>query len=167
MARTGHHGHVTADPAAPGPRLLALVRHAKAEPGEDRSDHDRELTRRGRSAATDAGRWLARLMPAPELVWCSSAVRARQTWAAMSGSLRAGEVVTERALYLATGSDVVVKVGRAGLSSMVVVGHNPTMEEVLRALTGEHRGLRPGAVAVVDLDGDRLVELWEPDRNPR
>ena len=48
------------------------------------------------------------------------------------------EVVTERALYLATGSDVVVRVGRAGRSSMVVVGHNPRMVEVLRALTGEH-----------------------------
>lgn len=155
---------MTAAATAPTPRLLAVVRHAKAESGEDKADHDRELTGRGRSAATEAGRWLAERMPEPDLVWCSSATRARQTWSGMSGSIRAGEVVTERELYLAAAPDVVDRIGRAGVRSMVVVGHNPTMEQVLRALTGEHRGLRPGAVALVDLGEGRLVEVWEPAR---
>jgi phosphohistidine phosphatase SixA len=46
----------------------------------------------------------------------------------------------------------------------VVVGHNPTVEQVLAGLVGEGRGMRPGAVAVVDLDAGRLVEFWEPAR---
>lgn len=155
---------MTADATVPTSRLLAVVRHAKAESGEDKADHDRELTGRGRSAAAEAGRWLAERMPDPDLVWCSSATRARQTWSGMSASIRAGEVVTDRELYLAAAADVVDRIGRTGVRRMIVVGHNPTMEEALRALTGEHRGLRPGAVALVDLGDGHLVEVWEPAR---
>ena len=145
-------------------RLVALVRHAKAESGEGRDDHARELTGRGRRAAAEAGRWLAAHLPEPDLVWCSSAVRARQTWDAVSTSVSAGVVATERELYLASATEVVDRVRRADAATMVVVGHNPTIEEALTALTGERRDLAPGAVAVVDLDQGALVELWEPSR---
>jgi len=151
-------------PAGSASRRVALVRHAKAESGEGRDDHERELTGRGRRAAAEAGRWLAAHLPEPDLVWCSSAARARQTWDAVSASLGAGEVVTERDLYLASATDVVERVRGADVPAMVVVGHNPTIEEALRALTGERRGMAPGAVAVVDLSEGALVELWEPGR---
>ena len=50
------------------------------------------------------------------------------------------------------------------LPVQVVVGHNPTLEQVLGALTGDLRGLRPSAVALVEMsDGDgTLVELHQP-----
>lgn len=107
---------------------------------------------------------MAEHLPQPDLVWCSSAVRAEETWAAAGASLDPRDVVTERALYLASADDVVDRVGRTDVRSMVVVGHNPTMEQVLTAITGQRRGLRPGAVAVIDLDEQRLVELWQPSR---
>jgi phosphohistidine phosphatase len=145
-------------------RTVVLVRHAKAESGEDKSDHDRDLTSRGTKAATEAGRWLAERLPAPERVWCSSAARARQTWEAMAPSLRPGRVDMDRGLYLASAADVVERVSAGGAGTTVVVGHNPTVEQVLAGLVGEGRGMRPGAVAVVDLDAGRLVEFWEPAR---
>jgi phosphohistidine phosphatase len=152
---------MTDDPA----RLLVLVRHAKAESGEEGSDHDRRLTGRGRSAATEAGRWLAGVVPAPDAVWCSSAVRAVQTWEAMAPSLQAPEPSVDRELYLAGAREVVERLAAAEpASATVVVGHNPTVEQVLATLTGELRGMRPGAVAVVDLSGGRLVMFWEPSR---
>lgn len=145
-------------------RLLVLVRHAKAESGEEGSDHDRRLTDKGRRAAAEAGRWLSGHAPALDVVLCSSATRAQQTWDAMSASLRAGEIRVERAMYLAGAQEVLDAVASAGARTTAVVGHNPTIEQVVAALTGGLRGMRPGAVAVVDLDAGRLVDAWEPPR---
>jgi phosphohistidine phosphatase len=145
-------------------RTLVLVRHAKAESGEEGSDHDRRLTSRGEKAATEAGRWLAERVPAPDLVLCSSAARARQTWEAMSPALEPGEVSVDKALYLASARDVLDRVATGSVATTVVVGHNPTIEEVLAGLVGELRGMRPGAVAVVDLDGGALLDFWQPAR---
>lgn len=146
-------------------RTLVLVRHAKAESGEEGEDHARRLTSRGRTAADEAGRWLATVVPAPDVVWCSSATRAVQTWEAIAPSLAAPpEPVVDRALYLAGPRDVLAWLDASPGVTRVVVGHNPTVEQVLGSVTGELRGLRPGAVAVVDLDAGRLVDFWEPQR---
>jgi phosphohistidine phosphatase len=146
-------------------RTLVIVRHAKAESGEEGSDHDRRLTSRGQAAAVEAGRWVASAVPAPDVVWCSSALRAVQTWEAMAPALKAPAADIDRALYLAGPRDVLDRMATAPpVATTVVVGHNPTLEHVLATLTGELRGMRPGAVAVVDLAAGRLVELWEPPR---
>lgn len=159
-SRAGHDDAMNDAPR----RTLVLVRHAKAESGEDGSDHDRRLTSRGRTAAAEAGRWLAGHVPEPDLVLCSSATRARQTWEVVSSSVSCDTVRVDRALYLAAAGDVLDAVSEGAAVTTVVVGHNPTMEQVLAHLVGDLRGLRPGAVAVVDLDAGRLVELWEPSR---
>jgi len=158
-------GAMSAVKESRGQRLVVLVRHAKAESGEDKADHDRELTGRGHRAAAEAGRWLAAHVPAPDLVWCSSAARARQTWEGIAASVSAEQVHVERALYLASAGEVVERVRTSDARVMAVVGHNPTMEQVLATLTGELRGLRPGALAVVDPDRGELREMWEPARS--
>ena len=154
---------VMTDPSGGPGRTVVLVRHAKAESGEEGADHERRLTDGGRRAAAEAGQWLAGRVPAPDAVWCSSAVRAVQTWEAMAPSLRAPRPTVERDLYL-TGARELAERLSGVTGSVVVVGHNPTMEHLLAILVGELRGLRPGAVAVVDAGEGRLVEMWEPGR---
>ncbi len=146
----------------PDRRLLVLVRHAKAVSGEEGADHERELTHGGHRAAAAGGRWLAGVLREPGLVWCSDAVRASQTWAAMASALEPGEVVVGRDLYLASPRDVLDRVQSSAAASMVVVGHNPTMEQVLASLTGELTGLRPGAIVVLDLSSRHVLASWAP-----
>ena len=55
-------------------KVLILFRHAKAEQKPGKSDHERELTGRGRRDAVAAGRWLHDNGFGPELVLCSTAV---------------------------------------------------------------------------------------------
>ena len=146
-------------------RLVVLVRHAKAESGEEGADHDRRLTDRGERNAAEAGRWLAGVVPRISEVWCSSATRAVQTWTAMSRSLAAPEPSVERSLYLADAREIAERLaahapGAGG--ALVVVGHNPTMEALQALLTGELRGMRPGAVAVVDQARHAVVDSWSP-----
>ena len=151
--------------AGPTPRRLVLVRHAKAEPGGEGADHDRRLTERGLRDAADAGRWLATVVPRVDEVWCSSAVRAVQTWDAIASSIAAPAPSVERELYLAGARDLVGRLERVPAGrTVLLVGHNPTAEQLLAAVVGELRGLRPGAVALADLDSGSLVESWSPQR---
>ena len=150
------------------PRLVALVRHGKAESGEEGSDHARRLTSKGRSDAVATGQWLAGRLDRVDLVWVSSARRAKETWTALSGALpAAGEVLVERELYQAGAREVLDRVARTDVPVMVVVGHNPTLEHAVLALTGSLHGLRPGSAAIIERDADgggSLVELWTPPR---
>jgi phosphohistidine phosphatase len=150
---------------ASAPRLVVLVRHAKAESGEEGADHDRRLTDRGHRNAVEAGEWLAGVLPDVGEVWCSSATRAVQTWAAMSRSVQATEPSVERGLYLADAQEIAERLhARTSWDggAVVVVGHNPAMEHLQALLTGELRGMRAGAVAVVDLARRAVVDSWSP-----
>jgi phosphohistidine phosphatase len=150
------------------PRLLVLVRHGKAESGEEGSDHDRRLTARGLTESADSGRWLAGQVDRVDHVWVSSATRARQTWEAVASSLpAAADVVVARELYQAGPREVVEHVAATDVPVQVVVGHNPTLEQVVMTLTGDLHGMRPGAVALVELEGaarGRLTQLHQPVR---
>lgn len=146
-------------------RRVVLVRHGQAESGEEGSDHDRRLTARGQRDSTAAGGWLAERLDRVDRVWVSSAVRARQTWEAMSRALpEPGAVDTDRALYQAGALQVVEWAASTDVPVALVVGHNPTLERALAAITGQMRGLRAGAAAIVEIGPGRaaLVEAWAP-----
>lgn len=152
------------------PRRLVLVRHAKAESGEEGADHDRRLTSRGERDAEATAGWVGGQVGSVDHVWVSSARRAQQTWRALERALpEPGEVVVDRALYLAGGRDVLEHLAAEDRGVSVLVGHNPTMEQVVMALTGDLHAMKPGAAAVVDLEPGRawrghLVELFTPPR---
>lgn len=147
---------------------MVLVRHGRAESGEEGADHDRALTSHGLRDAAAAGRWLAERLDRVDRVWVSSAARAQQTWAAMAEQLpTAGMVHADRALYQAGAREVVDWAASTDVPVALVVGHNPTLEQALAAITGELRGLRAGAVAIVAMGHPMarrgvLADLWSP-----
>jgi phosphohistidine phosphatase len=120
-------------------RSLILLRHAKAETPGTMRDFDRQLSPRGRRDAGCAGAWLAAQGLRPDLVICSNAARTRQTWHGVAMALAeadpaggAPEVHYEHALY-GGGRTEVIDLLRAvpeTVTSVLVVGHNPTMSEV-------------------------------------
>ena len=119
-------------------RLVALVRHAKAESGEEDADHDRRLTHRGERNAAEAGEWLAGVLPRVGEVWCSSATRAVQTWTAMSKSIEAPQPSVERSLYLADAGDRRAA-GRATLDSSRSTGGRRAQPDDGAAAGAAHR----------------------------
>ena len=77
-------------------KTLWLLRHAKSswdDPGV--ADHDRPLAPRGRKAAKRMRRWASEHRVQPELVLCSSAVRARATLDLVLPALRSPQVEVE------------------------------------------------------------------------
>jgi phosphohistidine phosphatase len=151
------------------PRRLVLVRHAQA--ADAPVDRDRPLTRRGAQRAAAIGSWLQRAGVVPDAVLVSPAVRAAQTWERAAASLGADLTPTvDERIYVNTVDAVlsVITETSEDVSTLVVVGHNPSVGELAFALDdGEgdpaarddlHAGFPTGAVAVFAL-GSSFAEL--------
>ncbi|MFC3725601.1 MAG: SixA phosphatase family protein [Neoaquamicrobium sediminum] len=116
---------------------LYLLRHAKAKWAEPGSrDYDRALELSGKADADNiaASMLLAGYMP--DRVLCSGAKRARETWEAAARHLPVTDVRYMDELYSsdATGYlDIIRSAGGDG--SVLVVGHNPMMEDLAMALS--------------------------------
>ncbi len=115
-----------------------LLRHAKSswsEPGA--RDLDRPLNRRGQDVAPRIGAYLARHGLIPDRVLCSTARRARETWELMASEAPAAPPATfSEKLYNATSRALVdvLRHAEPEAASLLVVGHNPGLQEVATAL---------------------------------
>lgn len=121
-----------------GYRQLIVLRHAKTEAFAS-SDRARKLTDRGRADAAAAGRWLQANSAIPTLVLTSPAARALATAEIVVEQLESEcELRVVEELYGAGTYDVVELVREVDpeTSSVLVVGHNPTMEDLAFGLDG-------------------------------
>lgn len=121
-------------------KQLLLLRHAKSSWDDPRlADFDRPLSGRGLKAAPLVGRELARRGWLPDLALVSPALRTRDTWRLVAAELPIGVPVEfTEALYEATAADILAAVGKASAAtnSVLVLGHNPGLEEFARRLAG-------------------------------
>ncbi|MBB3175036.1 phosphohistidine phosphatase [Endobacter medicaginis] len=127
-------------------KRLMLLRHAKAEPASigdlsDEADHARPLARRGWEDAEALDASDAFRGHVPDLVLVSSAVRTRETLAALS-QLAAVETSVRDALYLAEAATL-----RRALADLpetvghvLLVGHNPGLHMLCRQLAADPFG---------------------------
>ena len=157
-------------------RQLIVMRHAKAGDLPGGPDVERALRPRGCRNATAAGAWLAGRGLVPDLVLCSNARRARQTWQYVSAEL-AGEprVVNDPRLYHADANDLleILAETTAEVRSLMYVGHNPAAADLAEILTGSPAEFPAAAIAIIGLGGDwpdlpqdggagQLVAAWAP-----
>lgn len=119
---------------------LSLLRHAKSSWSEARlKDFERPLNERGRKAAPRMGAFMARRGLVPDLILCSSAVRARETLDLVLPRLKAAPaVVYEDALYLASSATMLKRLHKvpAEIGHAMVVGHNPGLNSLALELLG-------------------------------
>jgi phosphohistidine phosphatase len=136
-------------------RYLYLLRHAKSSWDDPKlADRDRPLAPRGKKAMKAMARHLRHEGVHPELVLCSPAKRARQTLERVRDSLGEGVAIeVEEDLYTFDEDVLFRRLKRvpASVKSLMVVGHNPAMEELAMLLTGDERAAAfpTGALATV------------------
>jgi phosphohistidine phosphatase len=163
-------------------KRLYLLRHAKSAWDDPTlRDRERPLAPRGRKAAKRIARWARKHDVRPELVVCSSAVRAQETLRRVLPALGGPTVWVEVALYAAGSQTLLQRVHAlpAEVDSAMLVGHNPGLMDLLLLLAAPGRlreraqeNLPTGALAVLELDVDgwrsaapgtaRLTEFVRP-----
>jgi phosphohistidine phosphatase len=126
---------------------LILLRHGKAEPeSASGEDFDRRLAPRGQTESAEMAARLADLGFLPDLALVSAAARTRETWAAAEACFPKAKVKFENELYHADSGAVRHAAARAGarVSTVMVVGHNPGLQELAVRLLTE--GSAPGSL---------------------
>jgi len=145
-------------------KTLLLLRHAKSSWKDTNArDFDRPLNQRGLKAAPAVGRLIRKRKLQLDLVLSSPAERARQTTQLV---LEAAGLKTElrydERIYEASSARLFEIVSQIDDEADIVllVGHNPGLEDLLAALTGEARSFPTAALAFIALD----IEKWNKVR---
>ena len=155
---------------------LILLRHAHAEPAAvGQADLDRPLSPEGLAEAEAAGRWLAEHDLVPDCVLCSPARRTQQTLEAVLATVGYVEQRLAPEVYEATpGALIALADAHRGAGRVLIVGHNPGLEQLVALLhsgqSGDYRGMPPAGIAVLALPADgalepgsaRLSAFWWP-----
>src|SRR5918992_806865 len=144
---------------------LWLLRHGEAVPHESKPDFDRELTPRGERQSAAAGEALARLGLEFAACYTSPLVRARGT-----ADLACKELNVEPEERDAIGKGFDAEDARGLLAEhsdgerILVVGHNPSFEQVVLDLTGAHVDFKKGGVAAIRVSAGRgeMLALLRP-----
>jgi phosphohistidine phosphatase len=156
-------------------KTLLLLRHAKAKTS-DGDDFDRSLKKQGKRDARRMGRLLRDQNLLPNLIVSSSAERCRKTVEqVLQDSGYRGETRLSGELYEASADALREYLGRLPneVNSVLLVGHNPALEELLEPLVGAYTPLSTAALANVELTLDSwrdlsrdtrgsLLNVWQP-----
>jgi phosphohistidine phosphatase len=144
---------------------LYLLRHAKSSWSDSSlNDHDRPLAGRGRKATDALREHCQEAEVAPQLVLCSSAQRAVETFERVRPGLPANLAVSiEEPLYAAGARALLSRLRKVpdDVQAVLLVAHNPGVEDLLRGLAGDDprgllgRGKYPtGALATLTFHSD-------------
>ena len=117
---------------------LFVLRHAKSSwNNSSLADHDRPLAPRGERAAEALAAHVATIDPPPALVLCSTARRAQDTLEPVKAQLPdSTTVLIEDELYGASAPELLDRLRAIpdDTPSVMVVGHNPGLEDLVKGL---------------------------------
>lgn len=145
-------------------KTLFLLRHAKAENAAGLSDFDRDLNDRGRREAQAAGEYIKKQNQQLDLVLSSPALRARETAElALASAGLDNEIRFDQRIYEASLSRLLTVLSEVDdrASSLMLVGHNPGLEELIRTLTGRAGQMKPATIASISLNIDQWSSVGE------
>ena len=159
-------------------KTLLLLRHAKSSWKDDSlDDHDRPLNARGKKEAPKMGQLLLEEHLLPDLILSSDAKRCRRTVEKVCEAAGyRGETILSSELYLANPATYLRALARLSeeVTRVMLVGHNPGMEELLETLIERYEPMTTAALAhvrIADLERweginsstrGELVKLWQP-----
>jgi phosphohistidine phosphatase len=126
-----------------GVSTLYLLRHAKAGGPNPKGDRARGLAEAGRRGAAAIAAAIAERHIRPALVLCSDSVRTRETLAIILAKFGpAPEVLYEEELYIADAKKLLRRLRRVPeeTESLMVVGHNPGLQELAVLLSDQPTG---------------------------
>ncbi len=132
------------------------MRHAESDhPPHIQSDYDRPLTERGMGDTARAGDVLRERNSIPQWIFASSARRAHQTATGLVDHLELSPLVLQldSALYLASPASLLQRIEETPeeIDTVLIIAHNPGMEELIYRLSGVRVTLPPAGLATLHI----------------
>ena len=148
---------------------LFLLRHAKAvSSSAGLRDFDRSLSNQGRAQAERVGKYLKQQNIRLDLVLSSNAPRARETTElVLTAAESMSEVSYDQRIYEASAQQLLAVVSEitAEKNDVLLVGHNPGLEELLKRLTGRFESMGTCALAKIAIAGSEWIEAAAENRD--
>jgi phosphohistidine phosphatase len=136
-------------------KTLFLLRHAKAVPGSGGlADIDRSLNDQGLRQAERIAEYLTQQNIALDLVLSSPALRARETTELVrSATESVVEVRYDRRIYETSWQQLIEVISETAedKNGLLLVGHNPGIEELLQHLTDRSGSMGTATLAKIEL----------------
>lgn len=137
-------------------KTLLVLRHAKSDwNNPNMSDFDRPLNGRGLRAALQMGAFVKENNLLPELIVSSPAIRAKETAELLKDAAQiATELQFDSQIYEARVNNLIDVISKtpAICEVLLLVGHNPGLENLVEYLTGEAREMPTAALAEIALE---------------
>ncbi|WP_084739858.1 phosphohistidine phosphatase SixA [Sulfuracidifex tepidarius] len=142
---------------------LLLVRHGEAEePNQEVQDKDRKLVKKGIKQMRRVGSFLSEVNFLPERVISSPFIRAYQSADVILDEMELEMQIETEDFLLPSSDPTTVMQALVQLDgNVMVVGHNPLLENVIKALTGGEVSLKKGGIALVEVEKEKGVGTLE------
>lgn len=144
-------------------KKLYVMRHAKSSWDDCAlSDFERPLNERGLRTAPLVGELMKQNQFQIDIIISSPAERARQTAVKVKEAASFGsDVIFDEKIYEASPQRLLNILSEIvpTISAVLLVGHNPGLEDLIRILTGALEPMPTAALAVIDLNIENWNEL--------
>jgi len=131
------------------------LRHASAEDASCRvNDLNRRLSEVGRAEAAALGRFVRNREITFDRVICSTATRARETMSLVIG--KTSQASFDQRVYEAKPTDLIdlLREVPEGAKTVLLVGHNPSLEQMAGMITGVQVSMAAGTLLKIDVEGN-------------
>ncbi|HET6588762.1 MAG TPA: histidine phosphatase family protein [Candidatus Nitrosocosmicus sp.] len=162
-------------------KVLLILRHAKSSwKNKKLNDLNRPLNKRGRNEAVKMGEYLKSMDLMPDMIITSSALRARETATLLCRqSGYDGMVEVNFSLHEGDTTSYIqaITTSHEDKNKLLIVGHNPTLEQLLSLLTNKTVSLPTCTLVQIKLNvaswnkviyhsGSKpeIVNIWRPKK---
>jgi phosphohistidine phosphatase len=149
-------------------KTLLLMRHGKSSWKDTKvKDRERPLNKRGRKNVSRMGELLKEAELVPQVIYSSSALRARQTAEALVTACGfTGEVEYQDSFYMAEPGVYLKRLRKLpdDIERVLVIGHNPGLEALMQILSGKVEALPTASIAYLSLPINSWKELYDDSK---
>jgi len=139
-------------------KILLLLRHAKSSWDDpELPDHERLLNKRGKQNAITMGKYLKKEQLVPDLIITSTAKRANKTATIIAKQSGYDNKTIQSEILYSSSPENYIKVINGipdKYNKVLLVGHNPIMEDVIARILGETHTMKTCSLAHIELSTD-------------
>jgi phosphohistidine phosphatase len=150
-------------------KQLLVMRHAKSSwSGEGLSDFERPLNKRGMRVTPQVANFIHDQGLTPDWLVSSSATRAKMTaelFAENCQGVLSQQIQLVKSFYHASSSvylEFLKSFSDESVATLMFVGHNPGLEDLVERLSGDWHAMPTAAVAYFDLKSETWSGLGSP-----